>query len=143
MEMIIIGFIAVFISVATSTLINKKKENKRALTYEQGQQLAQRIKATEQEQKKQTETYKKLDNKILAQTQEFNNIDRKRIHKLKDIEKTLDIINLRLQEKGKNNISLVEAQKLIKDVPDDFNELDSIEEEIKKLKYKDIYKMKI
>ena len=137
------GFIAVLASFGTSSLLNNKKETKGLLTYEQGKQLATRIKRTEQEQKKQTDTFKKLDNKILAQTQEFNNIDNKRRHKQNQIHDTLKLINTRLQEKSKNKITEEQAREQINNLDDGFQELEEIEQELIKLKSKDKYTMKI
>ncbi len=138
------GFIAVFMSVGTSTLINKKKEPQGdLLTREQGKQLATRIKGAEQELKKQSDTFKKLDNKILAQSQEFNNVDNKRIHKQNQIHDTLKLINIQLQEKGKGKITEEQAREQINNLSDDFNELEEVEQELDKLKNNNKYQIKI
>jgi hypothetical protein len=134
MDLLIITIFAIFTSAVTSTLIQRKKPNTRLLTFEQGQQLANRIKATEEEQRKQTNVSHKLNNKILAQTQQFNNYDYKRGHKLKEIEQKIDILNLRLEEKGKNKIAPEEAQNIISDIPNHLRELNDIEEELQDLK---------
>lgn len=63
MELLIIGIISIFTSAVTSALIQKKKSTTRILTFEQGQQLANRIKTTEQEQRKQADASHKLNNK--------------------------------------------------------------------------------
>lgn len=144
MEIIIMGFIAIFMSVGASTLINKKKEPQGdLLTREQGKQLATRIKGAEQELKKQSDTFKKLDNKILAQTQEFNNVDNKRIHKQKQIHDTLKLINIQLQEKGKGKITEEQALEQLNNLDDDFNELEDVEKELDKLKSNNKYSLSI
>ena len=131
------GCIAIFTSIGTFTILNKRKEPQGdLLTQEEGKQLATRIKRTEQE-------LKKLDNKILAQSQEFNNIDNKRRHKQNQIHDTLKLINTRLQEKGKGKITKEQVQEKINNLDDGFQELEEIEQEIIKLKSKDKYTMKI
>ena len=138
------GFIAVLTSFGTSTLLNRKKEPQSdLLTREQGKLLATRIKGTEQELKKQSDTFKKLDNKILAQTQEFNNVDNKRRHKLNQIHDTLKLINTRLQEKGKGKITEEQALEQVNNLDDGFQELEEIEQELIKLKNNEKYTMKI
>lgn len=143
MNLLIITIFAIFTSAVTSALIQKKKSNTRLLTFEQGKQLANRIKATEEEQRKQANASHKLNNKILAQTQEFNNYDYKRGHKLKEIERKIDILNLRLEEKGKNKISSEETQEIINDIPNNLKELDDIEAELQKIKKGSQYSIKI
>ena len=140
MELILIGFIAILTSFGTSTLLNRKKEPQRSLTYEQGKQLAARIKVTEQ---KQAETFKKLNNKILEQTQEFNNVDNKRVHKLRDIENLLKMISIRINEKGKDKMTEHQTLEQLNKLDTDFNELEEIEQELNKLKDKSKYQMKI
>lgn len=138
------GFIAVLTSFGTSTLLNRKKEPQGdLLTREQGKQLATRIKGTEQELKKQSDTFKKLDNKILAQSQEFNNIDNKRRHKQNEIHDTLKLINTRLQDKGKGKITEEQALEQVNNLDDGFQELEEIEQELIKLKSSEKYTMKI
>jgi len=138
------GFIAVLTSFGTSALLNRKKEPESdLLTREQGKQLATRIKGTEQELKKQSDTFKKLDNKILAQTQEFNNTDNKRRHKQNEIYDILKLINTRLQEKGKGKITEEQAREQVNNLDDSFEELEEIEQEITKLKSNEKYTMKI
>lgn len=144
MEIIIMGFIAVLTSFGTSTLLNRKKEPQGdLLTQEQGKKLATRIKVTEKELIKQFEAFKKLDTKILEQTQEFNNVDNKRRHKQNEIHDTLKLINTRLQEKGKGKITEEQALEQINNLDDGFQELEEIEQELIKLKSKEKYTMKI
>jgi len=143
LELILIGFIAILTSFGTSTLLNRKKEPQRSLTYEQGKQLAVRIKATEQEQQKQTETFKKLNNKILEQTQEFNNVDNKRVHKLRDIENLLKTINIRINEKGKDKITEHQAVEQLNKLDTDFKELEMVEQELTKLRNNTNYSIRI
>lgn len=143
MEFLIFGIISIFVSAITSTLVQNKKAKTRFITFEQGQQLANRIKSTEEVQRKEKEANRKLNNKILAQTQEFNNYDYKRAYKLKEIEQKIDIVNMKLEEKGKHKLTEEEAKKTVKGISEDLKEIDDIEKEFSKVIKKNQNRIKI
>ncbi len=143
MELIIMGCIALFVSIGVSTLINKENKSKRFLTQEQGQDLTQRIKATEQEQIKTSKVLKKSNERLIERVHEFGTLDKKRYQKLRDIQDHIISIDDRLKQKGKYKITGDQALEQLNNLDDDFNELEEVEQELDKLKNNDKYKINI
>jgi hypothetical protein len=143
MELLIIGCIALFTSIGVSTLMNKKKDREQFITQEQGQQLTQRIKATEQEQTKIYKGLKKSNERLIERVHEFEILDKKRYQKLRNIQDLIISIDDRLKEKGKYKITEEQALKQLNNLDDDFSELEEVEEEIDKLKHNNKYRMQI
>jgi len=143
MELLIMGCIALFMSIGVSTLINKNKDTKRILTQEQGQQLAQRIKATEQEQIKIYKGLKKSNDRLLEKVHEFGTLDKKRYQKLREIQNRILSIDDRLKQEGKYKITEDQALEQLNSLDDDFNELEDVEKKIAKVKDGTNYSIKI
>ena len=137
------GCIALFMSIGVSTLINKNKDTKRILTQEQGQQLAQRIKATEQEQIKIYKGLKKSNDRLLEKVHEFGTLDKKRYQKLREIQNRIISIDDRLKQEGKYKITEDQAIEQLNSLDDDFNELEDVEKKIAKVKDGTNYSIKI
>jgi len=143
MELLIMGCIALFMSIGVSTLINKSKDTKKILTQEQGQQLAQRIKATEQEQIKIYKGLKKSNDRLLEKVHEFGTLDKKRYQKLREIQNRILSIDDRLKQEGKYKITEDQAIEQLNSLDDDFNELEDVEKKIAKVKDVTNYSIKI
>ncbi len=134
MELLIIGCIVLFMSIGVSSLINKNKDHKRILTEEQGQQLAQRIQATEQEQIKIHKGLKKSNERLLERVHEFGILDKKRYQKLREIQNRIISIDDRLKQKGRYKITADQSLEQLIGLDDDFNELENIEKELNQVK---------
>ena len=137
------GCIALFTSIGVSTLMNKKKDREQFTTQEEGQQLTQRIKTTEQEQTKIYKGLKKSNERLIERVHEFGTLDKKRYQKLRDIQNHIISIDDRLKQKGKYKITEDQALEQLNNLDDDFNELEEVEQELDKLKKNDKYKINI